>query len=99
MYIYDDLMKKPNYSKDLHIYKSCCLYALQLYDEAKKECVKGYESTLHIRLMFHIAHKKDDEDLLNQYHMKIQEENIPDQLCLAAIHYLRSHFEEVRFQL
>jgi intraflagellar transport protein 56 len=45
--------------------------------------------------MFHIAHKKDDEDLLNQYHMKIQEENIPDQLCLAAIHYLRSHFEEV----
>lgn len=28
MYIYDDLLKKPNSSKDLHIYKSCCLYAL-----------------------------------------------------------------------
>jgi len=78
MMIYENLRKKPDYNKEIHIYKSCCLYALQLYDDAKRECLKGYESPLHIRLMFHIAHKKDDEDLLNTYHMKIQEDSIPD---------------------
>ena len=26
--VYDDLMKKPDYSKELHVYKACCYYAL-----------------------------------------------------------------------
>jgi len=43
--------------------------------------------------MFHIAHKKNDEKNLMTYHHKIQESK-EDQLCLAAIHYLRGHFEE-----
>lgn len=44
--------------------------------------------------MFHIAHKKNDEKNLMTYHHKLQE-NVHDQLCLAAIHYLRGHYEEV----
>jgi hypothetical protein len=43
---------------------------------------------------FHIAHKKNDEKNLMTYHHKLQE-NVHDQLCLAAIHYLRGHYEEV----
>ena len=43
--------------------------------------------------MFHLAQKKNDEKNLMTYHHKISE-SIEDQLCLAAIHYLRSHYEE-----
>lgn len=91
--IYDDLMKKADFNKELHIYKACCHYALCNYDEAKRECQKGIESPLFIRLMFHISHKKDDETSLMTYHHKLME-NTEDQLALAAIHYLRGHFEE-----
>mmetsp|Transcript_35933 Transcript_35933/g.32332 ORF Transcript_35933/g.32332 Transcript_35933/m.32332 type:complete len:219 (-) Transcript_35933:1093-1749(-) len=91
--IYDDLMKKADYNKELHIYKACCLYALCNYDEAKRECAKGPETDLYVRLMFHISHKKSDENTLITYHHKIQD-TTHDQLALAAIHYLRGHYEE-----
>jgi intraflagellar transport protein 56 len=91
--IYDDLMRKPDYNKELHVFKACCLYALCNYDEAKRECAKGPESPLFVRLMFHISHKKNDENSLMTYHHKLQD-TTHDQLALAAIHYLRGHFEE-----
>ena len=43
--------------------------------------------------MLHIAHKKNDEKNLQLFHPKISE-STQDQLCLAAVHYLRSHYEE-----
>lgn len=43
--------------------------------------------------MFHIAHKKSDEKNLMTFHHKLQE-TTEDQLSLAAIHFLRGHFEE-----
>jgi intraflagellar transport protein 56 len=49
------------------------LYALCNYDDAKRECLKGNENSLQFRLMFHIAHKKNDEKNLMTYHHKIQE--------------------------
>jgi intraflagellar transport protein 56 len=55
--------------------------------------MKGPENELQVRLLFHIAHKKNDEKNLMSYHQKLQE-TTHDQLCLAAIHYLRGHFEE-----
>lgn len=87
------MMRKADYSKELHVYKACCLYALCNYDEARRECVKGVESPLYVRLMLHISHKKNDENSLMTYHYKIAD-SVEDQLCLAAIHYLRGHFEE-----
>jgi len=65
-------MKKTDYSKDLHLYKACCLYALCNYDDAKREATKGTENALQNRLMFHIAHKKNDEKNLMTYHHKLQ---------------------------
>lgn len=87
------MIKKPDYNKEIHVYKACCHYALCNYEEAKRECVKGTETPLFNRLMFHISHKKNDEKNLMNFHHKLQE-NTHDQLCLAAIHYLRSHYEE-----
>lgn len=44
--IYDDMIKKPEYKKELHLFKACCLYAICAYDEAKREALKGPESQL-----------------------------------------------------
>ena len=35
--IYDDMIKKPDYKKELHLFKACCLYAICAYEEAKRE--------------------------------------------------------------
>lgn len=93
MEVYDELMRMPGYNKELHIYKACCYYALCQYDEAYEECRKGEESHLQVRLMFHIAQKRGDETALMSYHNKLGE-STPDQLSLAGLHYLRSHFDE-----
>ena len=90
---YNDLMKIQNFNPEIHAFKSCCYYALCQYDEAYEECTKSPESPLQIRLMYHIAHKRGDENTMLIYHKKLGD-SIPDQLCLAAIHYLRSHYDE-----
>lgn len=45
-------------------------------------------------MLFHVSHKLLDENKLMTYHQKLSDTN-EDQLSLAAIHYLRSHFQEV----
>lgn len=86
-------MKSPSFDKNYHIYKACCHYALTNYEEARREALKGDESSLQIRLLYHIAEKKDDENALMNYHYKLMN-NTFDQLCLAGIHYLRGHYED-----
>ncbi len=44
--------------------------------------------------MLHLAQKLGDEKTLMEYHEKIKESSIPDQLCLAALHYARGHYED-----
>ena len=46
-----------------------------------------------VRLQFHLAHKLNDEDKLMVHHGKLKT-TVEDQLSLASIHYLRSHFQE-----
>ena len=57
--IYDELLRKTD-DKDYHIYKACCYYALCLYDDARRQALKGGETPLQTRLLFHLAHKKND---------------------------------------
>lgn len=45
------------------------------------------------RLLFHLSHKFGDEKRLMNYHQNLQDV-IEDQLSLASIHYLRSHYQE-----
>lgn len=67
------MKNKPDYNKNLHLYKACCHYALCNFDEAKREALKGTECDLQFRLLFHIAHKKSDEKNLMTYHHKLEE--------------------------
>ena len=70
--IYEELLKKTD-DQEFHIYKACCYYALCLYDDARREATKGTETGLQTRLLFHLAHKKNDEKSLMQYHQKLDE--------------------------
>lgn len=62
--------------------------------QAEEAAKKGPECALKNRLLFHVSHKLLDENKLMAYHQKLSDTN-EDQLSLAAIHYLRSHFQEV----
>lgn len=80
---------------DVYLYLACCHYYLQQYDEAERAALQGpqEEGGLRNRLLFHIAHRQGNETKLLLYHQKLTE-GVEDQLSLAAIHYLRSHFQE-----
>jgi intraflagellar transport protein 56 len=93
MDIYDELMKRTDYDRNIHAFKACCMYALCNYKEAKLEAKKGEDSELKNRLLFQLAQKVGDENEIMSYHGALSN-SLEDQLCMAALHYLRSHFEE-----
>lgn len=64
-----------------------------MYDESKKILQKAAPSSFKTRLNFHLSHKLGDENALMEYHEQLQD-NLEDQLSLAAIHYLRAHYQE-----
>lgn len=65
-----------------------------MYKEAEESVAKvGVRIPLRNRLEFHLAHKLADEKTLMQHHQRLQD-ILQDQLCLASIHYLRSHYQE-----
>ena len=53
----------------------------------------GAAGRLQNRLLFHLAHKLNDENKLMIYHQKLTDDT-EDQLSLASIHYLRNHYQE-----
>jgi len=63
--------------------------------ESKKDSseLNPVTESLKTRLLFHLSHKLGHEDDLLEQHQKLGEEK-EDQLSLAAIHYLRTHFQE-----
>ena len=68
MDIYDELMKRSDYDKNIHGFKACCLYALCSYKEAKQEALKAEDSALKNRLLFQLAQKLGDENEIMNYH-------------------------------
>ena len=93
MDIYDEIAKRKDYDKNIHAFKACCYYALCMYKESKVEASKSEDSELKNRLLFQLAQKCGDENEIMSYHGALSN-SIEDQLCMAALHYLRSHFEE-----
>jgi len=79
--------------KETHLYIACCQYHLQMYKEAEEEAAEGPNCPLKTRVLFHVAHKMNDEQKLMEYHQQLSDTK-EDQLCLAAIHYLRNHYQE-----
>jgi len=89
---YEEAFKKTS-DANIHGYKACCYYALCQYKEAEESAQQAPESALKIRLLFHTAHKRNDESAMMAQHQKLTD-TTEDQLALAAIQYLRSHFQE-----
>lgn len=92
--LYDELIKSSSYDKNIHTFKACCEFGMCNYKAAKEECNKAPDSDLKNRLMLHIAQKLSDEKTLMEYHERLRDSSIPDQMCLAALHYARGHYEE-----
>ena len=90
--VYQELLAKPDPDPVFHLYAACCLYYLGLHADAEVEANKGPATRLQNRILFHLAHKKGDETKLMGHHRALSE-STEDQLCLAAIHYLRAHFQ------
>ncbi|GMI52571.1 hypothetical protein TeGR_g164 [Tetraparma gracilis] len=79
--------------RDVGLYLACVYYYMQMYKEAEQSALEAPESALRNRVLFHVYHKLGDETKLMERHQKLTDTNA-DQLSLAAIHYLRGHFQE-----
>ncbi|KAJ8319242.1 hypothetical protein KUTeg_004333 [Tegillarca granosa] len=90
---YERLTKKDSCHPDVWTNLACCYFFLGMYPEADEASQRGPKSRLQNRLLFHLSHKFTDEKRLMNYHQSLQD-IIEDQLSLASIHYLRSHYQE-----
>jgi len=91
--LYRELLGGDDPDPMYHVYAAACLYYMGLYNDAQVAASAGPKCPLRTRLMFHISHKLGDEAQLMEYHQQLSE-STEDQLTLASIHYLRSHFQE-----
>ncbi|XP_062508918.1 intraflagellar transport protein 56-like isoform X2 [Corticium candelabrum] len=90
---YGALMKGGSTHPDVCIGLACAQFFLGMYKEANESTTNAQASRLKNRLQFHCSHKFSDEKMLMSYHQQLQD-LVEDQLSLAAIHYLRSHYQE-----
>nr|CAD7578319.1 unnamed protein product [Timema californicum] len=93
MSVYEALTQTKNPPADVPTNLACCYFFLGMYPEAQRAVERAPASRLKTRLCFHLAHKLGDEKKLMEYHQQL-EDIIEDQLSLASIHYLRSHYQE-----
>ncbi|PNF26920.1 Intraflagellar transport protein 56 [Cryptotermes secundus] len=93
MSVYEALSHNKNPPEGVPVNLACCYFYLGMYPEADRTLQKAVKSRLKTRLQFHLAHKLGDEKKLMEYHQEL-EDVIEDQLSLASIHYLRSHYQE-----
>lgn len=91
---YKELMDAHDVGREIYLYIASCYFFQQMYEESEKEALRGSDLPLKIRLLFNIAHRTTDEPKLMEYHRQLQDKK-EDQLSLAAVHYLRSHHQEV----
>uniref|UniRef100_A0A8C3B117 Intraflagellar transport protein 56 n=1 Tax=Cyclopterus lumpus TaxID=8103 RepID=A0A8C3B117_CYCLU len=90
---YKSLTMKPECPAEVWVFLACALFLLGLYKEAEEAASKAPMSPLQNRLLFHLAHKFNDEKKLMGSHQNL-EDVTEDQLSLASIHYMRSHYQE-----
>uniref|UniRef100_A0A8C8F4F6 Intraflagellar transport protein 56 n=1 Tax=Oncorhynchus tshawytscha TaxID=74940 RepID=A0A8C8F4F6_ONCTS len=90
---YKALTDKPDCRPDVWVYLACTLFFLGLYKEAEEASRKAPKCQLQNRVLFHLAHKFNDEKQLMGFHQEL-EDVTEDQLSLASIHYMRSHYQE-----
>lgn len=72
---------------------AACHYFMGNYEQAEKSVAAGPDCPLKNRLLFHLAHRQGNEQTLMQLHQRLGKDK-ESQLALAAMHYLRSHYQE-----
>lgn len=93
--MYDEIEMTSGATDDTSLGRACCLYFLGKYDEAIVAAKPVTSSSgLRNRLLFHCAQKTSNDDLLVEAHDQLDDAGKADQLSLAAVHYMRSHFQE-----
>ncbi|XP_066489460.1 intraflagellar transport protein 56 isoform X1 [Tiliqua scincoides] len=90
---YEALTKRPDCNTDVWVNLACTYFFLGMYSQAEEGALKAPKSRLQNRLLFHLAHKFGDEKKLMSFHQNLQDIT-EDQLSLASIHYMRSHYQE-----
>ncbi|XP_066297835.1 intraflagellar transport protein 56-like isoform X4 [Branchiostoma lanceolatum] len=90
---FQSMSKRDGCHPDVWVNLACCNFFLGMYKESDEAAQKSPKSRLQNRLLFHLSHKFNDEKRLMHYHQNLQD-IIEDQLSLASIHYLRSHYQE-----
>jgi intraflagellar transport protein 56 len=90
---YKELLDAHDVSLEVHLFLACCYFYQQMYEEADKEAQKGPTCPLKNRILFNVSHRLGDETRLMDYHHNLKDDKF-DQLCLAGVHYLRSHYQE-----
>ncbi|KAF7654445.1 hypothetical protein LDENG_00069740 [Lucifuga dentata] len=90
---YKSLTTNPDCPAEVWVNLACAMFFLGLYKEAEEAASKAPVSPLQNRLLFHLAHKFSDEKRLMAFHQNL-EDVTEDQLSLASIHYMRSHYQE-----
>ncbi|CAL6019175.1 Intraflagellar_transport protein IFT56 [Hexamita inflata] len=94
--IYVELNKQEPLPQDhaqLELYQSICLLYMGKVNEARQIATKLQSTPTQNRLLFHCCARQLDEDSLQQYHQKLQNKT-PDQMALAAVHYIRTHYNQ-----
>ncbi|XP_073094484.1 intraflagellar transport protein 56 isoform X3 [Manis javanica] len=90
---YETVTKEENCNPEVWVNLACTYFFLGMYKEAEAAGCKAPKSRLQNRLLFHLAHKFNDEKKLMNFHQNLQDIT-EDQLSLASIHYMRSHYQE-----
>ncbi|XP_068047579.1 intraflagellar transport protein 56 isoform X4 [Anomalospiza imberbis] len=99
---YEALTKQATCNPDVWVNLACTYFFLGMYTQAEQAALKAPKSGLQNRLLFHLAHKVlyhpvpeyfSDEKKLMSSHQNLQDVT-EDQLSLASIHYMRSHYQE-----
>ncbi|KAH0790316.1 TPR Domain containing protein [Histomonas meleagridis] len=91
--IYEKLLKDNPEDTSLNLNIASCHFYNRDFDEAREMALKGTNGDFKTRLIFHIAHQTNNEEELFQAHSELMG-TLENQLSLAAIHYMRSNYQD-----
>lgn len=91
--IYKKLLETDPEDTTVNLYISSCEFYLRDFEAARAYAEKGPQCDYKTRLLFHIAQQTNDDDQLYKTHSQLLG-TLPNQLSLAAIHYIRSHYQD-----
>uniref|UniRef100_A0A1A9W486 Intraflagellar transport protein 56 n=1 Tax=Glossina brevipalpis TaxID=37001 RepID=A0A1A9W486_9MUSC len=90
---YQKIQRLEPATNGLNLNKAVCMFYLGMYEEAQNLIADIPNTALKLRLMFHLAHKFNNEEQVMNLLETLQAQ-VEDQLSVASMHYLRAHYQE-----